>query len=91
MYKALATLAIATAVSAVSIDASMLAQTECKPWKRECREKLAKERAAAEAAAAAAAASATCEFIDAATDANGRTGWECSDGSKCVNYFDDKG
>merc|ERR1712241_873175 len=91
MYKAFATLAIATAVSAISIDASVLAQTECKPWKRECREKLAKERAAAEAAAAAAAASATCEFIDAATDTNGRTGWECSDGSKCVNYFDDKG
>ena len=91
MYKAFATLAIATAVSAISIDASVLAQTECKPWEKECREKLAKERAAAEAAAAEAAASATCEFIDAATDPNGRSGWECSDGSKCVNEFDDKG
>ena len=29
-----------------------------------------------------------CEFFERATDMNNRNGWECDNGSKCVNYFD---
>ena len=33
----------------------------------------------------------TCEFFDAATEDLWRDGWECSDGRKCVNWFDNDG
>ena len=33
----------------------------------------------------------TCEFFEAATDPYGREGWKCTDGRKCVNWFDNTG
>ena len=32
-----------------------------------------------------------CEFFTAFGDPNQRNGWECKDGSKCVNGFDHNG
>ena len=32
-----------------------------------------------------------CEYFTAETDSNMRDGWECTDGSKCVNWFDKNG
>merc|ERR1711997_1045279 len=97
MFKAFATLAIATAVSAIHMDAAVLAQTkadplkkpECRPWKKACKKEWKKYRA--DLAAAEAAATATCGFLEAAIDDNHRYGWECSDGSMCVNGFDHNG
>ena len=32
-----------------------------------------------------------CKFFTSFTDPNNRNGWECKDGSKCVNGFDNNG
>lgn len=32
-----------------------------------------------------------CEYFERDSDANMRDGWECTDGSKCVNGFDKDG